>query len=205
MTYMIRMILHPWITCIFLSFPHLEEKEEENCILSEEKVFSCLQFTILSDKKSKRIWNTKKTFSFTDYSTLFYSKNVERTPPVMYETSGERITHSCMTRYRWDVLSKMSSSETMLGCLILRKINREKTFKHDTAYCQTVTRWHSCGIIHIQRVCSIFLFPSIHRDQSYESTLTKPQRPSTAKLWMDNGLHVSAPGTLNKEELYHLS
>lgn len=71
-------------------------------------------------------------------------------------TSRERRTHSCMTRYRWDVLSKMSSNETMLGCLILRKINI--IVKH--AYCQMVTRWHSCCIIQIQRI-SFFPFPSI--------------------------------------------
>lgn len=34
----------------------------------------------------------------------------------------EKATHSCMTRYRWDILSKMSSSETMFGCLILEEI-----------------------------------------------------------------------------------
>lgn len=58
-------------------------------------------------------------------------------------------THSCMTRYRWDMLSKMSSSETMLGCLILKKTNRQKylllDFTH--AYCQSVTRWHYCCTI----------------------------------------------------------
>ena len=79
-----------------------------------------------------------------------------------------RGTHSCMTRYRWDVLSKMSSSVTMLGCLILREINGEKSSSGTISHISLMltVNWSPDGILAAQLKSPSHLFP-LRRGKHY--------------------------------------